>query len=262
MINQSARSERVMGVKVVTTIRVTTVVALLLAYEGIARSGLLYEGVAPSLSLIGGALISLLGSEEFYAHFGISAWEIVAGFGMGLLAGLALGLALGTSRLLGDAVNPWVHYLAPTPKIIFFPILVLAFGSGIGSKIAMGAISAFFPVVVSTFAAVRQIRPVLLKVARTYQASSWQTLRLVYLPSLYLPLLSAARIALGAAIIGTLLAETKMSRSGMGFLIIQEYNFFRMPEMYSLLIIVILAAWLINAGMDWMARLATRNRPS
>src|SRR3546814_3895199 len=95
--------------------------------------------------------------------------ELLAAFALGTLAGIAVGISFGLWRLLGEVLDPWVHYLAPTPKIVFLPIVVLFFGTGMGSKIAMGTVSAFFPVAVATFAAMRFVRPVFLKVAVTLQ---------------------------------------------------------------------------------------------
>ena len=234
----------------VIQIRILTAIGLLIAYEALAQSGLLYQGVIPSLWAIGKALVVVLMTGEFYGHLGLTLFEMAAGFSIGTISGLTLGIAFGLWRLLGNTLDPWVHYLAPTPKIIFLPVLVLAFGAGVGSKIAMGAISSFFPVVVATYAGMRLVRPVLIKVAVSFHASTPQIVRYVYLPSLVAPVIGAMRIGLGATIIGTLLAEIKMSRAGVGYLIIQDYNFFRIPEMYALLIIIFALAWMANSGME------------
>jgi NitT/TauT family transport system permease protein len=234
----------------VLRIRLLTAIGLLVAYEALAQSGLLYKGVIPSLLAIGKSLVLVLANGEFYGHLGLTIFEMAVGFSIGTCTGLTLGIAFGLWRMLGETLDPWVHYLAPAPKIIFLPVLVLAFGAGVGSKIAMGSISSFFPVVVATYAGMRLVRPVLIRVATSYQASTWQIVRYVYLPSLVAPVIGAMRIGLGATIIGTLLAEIKMSRAGLGYLIIQDYNFFRIPEMYALLVIIFALAWLANSGME------------
>src|SRR5882762_10024803 len=62
----------------------------------------------------------------------------------------------------------------PTPKIIFFPVMIMWFGVGPGSKIAMGAISCFFPIALSTAAGMRQIDKVLIRVGHSFRANAWQ----------------------------------------------------------------------------------------
>jgi NitT/TauT family transport system permease protein len=114
----------------------------------------------------------------------------------------------------------------------------------------MAGVSAFFPVFVATFAAARQVRPVLLRVVKSFNATVWQTIRYVYLPALTVPIIGCLRLALGVAIIGTLLAEIKAAKAGLGLLLIESYNFFRIPEMYAILLIIFCFAMLANVAMD------------
>jgi ABC-type nitrate/sulfonate/bicarbonate transport system permease component len=135
-----------------------------------------------------------------------------------------------------------LYYLGPTPKIIFFPVMIMWFGVGSGSKIAMGAISCFFPIVISTASGMRQIDGVLIRVGRSFRATTWQMIVKIYLPAMRAPIVTGARLGLGLAIIGTLLAETKLSNRGIGYLIIQAYATFDMPRMYALLIVLFVVA--------------------
>ncbi|WP_425417613.1 ABC transporter permease [Oricola indica] len=237
-----------------TRIQLVTAIVLLAAYEGIAQSGLLYQDVVPSLIAIVRALFALVTTGEFYFHLSVTVIEITVAFLIGTFIGVTAGICFGLWRLLGEVLDPWVHYLAPTPKIIFLPITVLFFGTGISSKIAMGSLSAFFPVAVATYAAMRLVRPVLVRVAKSFNATTWQTVRFVYLPSLVMPVISSMRIGLGATVIGVLLTEIKMSQVGLGNLIVQDYNFFRIPEMYSLLLVIFAVAWAGNTGMELLAK--------
>ena len=106
----------------------------------------------------------------------------------------------------------------------------------------MGAVSAFFPVVLSTVAGMLLVNQTLVKVAESFNTSQLQMVTKVYLPAMRYPVINGIRLGLGVALIGTLLAETKLSNRGMGFLVIQAYEFFRMPEMYALLIILFVIA--------------------
>jgi NitT/TauT family transport system permease protein len=70
----------------------------------------------------------------------------------------------------------------------------------------------------------------------------------IYIPAMIAPIVNGLRLGLGVAIIGTLLAETKLSNRGIGFLVIQAYSIFNMPLMYSLLIIL----FVISIGANEM----------
>jgi NitT/TauT family transport system permease protein len=245
----------------VTGLRIAIIVATLAAWEALAASGLLYRDVVPSLGAIGGALYHTLADVAFYGHLGTTFYEIALAMVFGGLSGLVVGIALGGSRLLRRAYEPMLYYLGPCPKIIFFPVMIMWFGVGPGSKVAMGAISCFFPVALNVAGGMREIDQVLIRVGRSFRANTWQMVTKIYLPAMRHPIINGARLGLGVALIGVLLAETKLSNRGIGFLVIQAYSLFNMPQMYSLLIVLFVIAIGANAligrfgGLDQIKRL-------
>ena len=231
----------------VTLVRVAIIVGILATWEAVAASGLLFRDVVPSLKVIGLAVVELLADPAYYFNLGVTAGEIGLAMLIGGLAGLVVGILLGSNRLLSRAYESFLYYLGPTPKIIFFPIMIMWFGVGPGSKIAMGVLSCFFPVALSAAAGMRTIDTVLIRVGRSFRASTWQMVTKIYLPAMRMPVLNGVRLGLGVAIIGTLLAETKLSNKGIGFLIINAYSTFNMPRMYALLIVLFAVAIAANA---------------
>ena len=237
----------------ITTVQVATFLAVWAGWEALSRSGLLYDGVVPSSLDVFAAIGRHLIDPGFWDHAGRTAYEVVTGFAIGTCVGVALGLLLGLRRFLAAVVEPFINYLAATPKIVFLPILMVMFGVGPGSKIAMAAISAFFPVTVSIYRGALLVNPVLVRVARSFNCSQWRIVRSIYLPSLVPPLLNGLRLGLGVAIVGTLLAEIKLANKGLGYVVIQHYNFFRTADMYAVLIIIFVIAVAINWAMDRLA---------
>jgi ABC-type nitrate/sulfonate/bicarbonate transport system permease component len=252
-------------VQPVTALRIAIIATLLAGWEALAASGLLYRDVVPSLLAIGKALLNLLTVPDMpvdlasfglqdtikipaiYWHLYVTFYEIAIGMVVGGLSGLVAGIALGSSRLLRRAYEPMLYYLGPCPKIIFFPVMIMWFGVGPGSKVAMGAISCFFPVALNVAGGMREIDSVLIRVGRSFRANTWQMVTKIYLPAMRHPMINGIRIGLGVCLIGTLLAETKLSNSGVGFLVIQAYSLFNMPLMYALLIVLFVIAIGANA---------------
>jgi ABC-type nitrate/sulfonate/bicarbonate transport system permease component len=222
----------------VLLLRIAIVAVALAAWEALAMSGLLFRDVVPSLQAIGTALVALLSAPDFFANLGVTAMEIAVAVAIGGVLGLAVGIALGANRFLSNAFESLLLYLGPTPKIIFFPVMLMWFGVGAGSKIAMGVVSCFFPVAISAAAGMRQIDEVLIRVGKSFRATPWKMVTSIYLPAMRQPVVNGFRLGLGVAIIGTLLAETKLSNKGLGYLVIQAYATFEMPKMYALLIVV------------------------
>jgi len=111
----------------------------------------------------------------------------------------------------------------------------------------MGVLSCFFPIVVSAASGLREIDRVLVRVGRSFRLTTAQMVTKIYLPAMRAPVVNGFRLGLGVAIIGTLLAETKLSNRGLGYLIIQAYAVFDMPRMYALLTVLFVVAIGANA---------------
>lgn len=240
--------------------RIAIVLAIVIGWESLARSGLLYRDVVPPLPLIVRELAMLLIDRGFYHNLAVTFGEVALAVAIGGGAGVLVGIVLGRDRFLSSAYEPLLHYLGPTPKIIFFPIMIMWFGVGPGSKVAMGALSCFFPVAVSVAASMREIDRVLIRVGMTFRLTSAQMLTKIYIPAMRLPVINGIRIGLGVAIVGTLLAETKLANQGLGYAVIQTYTTFNMPRMYALLLIVFLLAVGVNSvlGRYTEVRMATK----
>jgi ABC-type nitrate/sulfonate/bicarbonate transport system permease component len=248
------------GSHAVLLIRIATLLAIWLIWELVARSGLIYEGVVPSSFRVFAAMGRQLVQPAFYNDMLVTGYEVLAGFVLGTASGMAVGMVLGVRRFADDAAAPYIQGLAATPKIIFLPILMLLFGVGSGSKIALGALSAFFPVVVATASGMKTVKPALVRVARSFNASTWQIVCKVYLPSLVEPAIIGMRLGLGVAIVGVLLAEIKFSSAGLGHVAIQYYNFFHVADMYAVLLITFGLAVAANALMGAIGRRLVRRR--
>ena len=241
----------------VTLLRIAIIMAVLAVWEFLAHSGWLYRDVVPSLLAIGGAVAELLMSSDYYFNLGVTAGEIGTALAFGGLAGLAVGILLGANRFMSKAFESYLYYLGPTPKIIFFPIMIMWFGVGPGSKIALGTLSCFFPVALSVAAGMRQIDKVLIRVGKSFRANAWQMVLKIYLPAMRHPIINGVRLGLGVALIGTLLAETKLSNKGIGFLIINAYSTFDMPRMYAMLIVLFVLSIGANALVGRLGGLDT-----
>jgi len=179
---------------------------------------------------------------------GAQSWRggVAIGLVIGGTMGLAVGLLLGANPFLAKAFERFLYYLGPTPKIVFFPVMIMWFGVGPESKIAMGTMSCFFPIVLSAAAGMRQIESVLIRVRRSFRLNTWQMVSKIYLPAMREPIVNGVRLGMGVAMIGTLLAETKLSNKGIGFMIIDAYNTFDMPRMYAVLAVLFVIAIGVN----------------
>ena len=244
----------------IALIRLALLVFTIACWELISYSGLFYKEVFPSITTILSELTILLQTSEFYGHTWVTLFEVGAGLFFAISLGGMTGIIIGSSHVLHRGLDPILVALATTPKIIFFPIIMLLVGIGVESKIAMGALSAYFPICLSTAAGIRSVPQVFIDSAKSFAVSRLQLIRFIYFPAVLPELLTGVRLGLGVCIIGVLLGEIKISNQGLGFMAIEYYNMFNVPALYASLIVIFGMAVVINLAIDFILSKAVINR--
>jgi ABC-type nitrate/sulfonate/bicarbonate transport system permease component len=214
------------------------VVGILAAWEGLARAGRLSALFFPAPSAIALTLIRLLTGGELAIHLGATLSRLLLGFALGALPGLLLGLVMGWSARLRAIVDPFVAAAHPIPKIAILPLVMIVLGIGESSRVAVIAITAFFPMLINTVAGVRQIPPIYFEVARNYGAGRRRTLVRVILPGSLPLVLAGARLALNVSLLLTITVELVTAREGLGELIWFAWETLRTEQLYASLVVI------------------------
>lgn len=221
------------------------------AWEAAVRSGL-YSGLfMPAPSSIAMSLGRMIGNGTLFGHLAATLSRIAAGLAIGGLAGVTLGLAMGTSTRLRHALDPLVAALHPIPRLAFFPLLIVVFGIGEYSKIAAVSMGAFFPLLLNTLSGVRGINPVHLDVARSCGASRWQMFTRILVPGSMPHILTGLRLSANVAFHATVGVEMIGARNGIGSMLWMSWQTFHINQLYALMIVI--AA--IGIGLSTLIRL-------
>lgn len=203
----------------------------------------------PSPAAVLGTTVSFLTTGEIYPHLLITVYESGFGFVVAIVAGLVVGMALGTNRTIDEIFEPLILSAYAVPKIVLLPLLLTIFGVGLEAKIANAAVHAVFPVLLNTVVGVRDVNAILLKLGRSMRATRWQMFQKIIFPSMVLPVFTGLRLALGLAVLGSLLAELFESKMGLGFLVVHFYNSAEVSKMLAVILFVFVLTMAINAGM-------------
>ena len=143
---------------------------LLLIWEFLSRTGIIDIRFFPPPSAIVGTFFGMIASGEMASHIGVSLYRIFAGFLLGVIPGVVIGLLMGLYSPIRHFVSPIVMALMPIPTLALLPIIIIIFGIGDLSKVVTIAGSVFFPVVINTVAGVINIDSIYLDVAKNYGA--------------------------------------------------------------------------------------------
>ncbi|MDQ7903598.1 ABC transporter permease [Phytohabitans sp. ZYX-F-186] len=237
------------------------VAVTLAAWELCAAYGLVDQMLAsrPSQILVAGRDYFTTGTGR--RDLLVSGTEFLAGFGLALVVGLGFGLAVGWWRWLDQLTEPLVSFAYASPRIALVPLLVVWFGIGLGSKVAVVFISAVFPIVLSTRTGVRTADRALLTLARAFDANRRQIFRTVILPGAVPSIVTGVRLAIGVGLVGMVVGELIASSEGLGYTILYAGNTFQTPLMFVALFVVSGAGVLMTAAVRAAERRLDRWRP-
>lgn len=171
------------------------------------------------------------------------------GFVFGAIGGFLVGFAFGRSATFASIFDPYITAIYCLPKIALAPVLIMWFGIGIESKIAMAAVIVFFLVFLNSYAGVRDVNPIHIHSTRIMGASEWQLLRFVILPSAAAWVLTGLKVSVPYALIGAVVGELISSNRGIGFLIGQAAGLFDTAGVFAGLVVLAVVGVILNAGL-------------
>lgn len=229
-------------------------ILLLVGLEVLIRTGVFSGLFLPAPSVIAAALGQMISNGTLAHHLAATTSRIAVGLFVGATVGVTLGLAMGVSRRLRRIADPLVAALHPIPKLAFFPLLIVVFGVGESSKLAAVSLGAFFPMVLNTVAGVRGMDRVHIELANNFGASRRQMFLHVLLPGSMPLMLTGLRLSSNVAFHSTIGVEMVGARTGIGAMLWNSWQTFRIDQLYALLVVIAALGIGLAALIRWVTR--------
>jgi len=178
-------------------------------------------------SLSGGAdliakpfmFIELSVNGQLWSNVGYSGTNFLLGFVLAVAVGVPAGILLGWYRKALAMFDPLINALYATPRIALYPLIIIWFGIGSGSKIFVVFLSAMLPILTNTIAGVRNLDADLLRASRAFCATDRQIFKTVALPFSVPFIVTGVRQGVAHGLIGIIIAEMSAGNEGIGFMI-------------------------------------------
>ena len=178
-------------------------------------------------------LWGLIASGELYKHFLISLKRISCGLGLAILVACPLGIIMGWFRNVELSIDAPLQAGRQVSALALFPVFILFFGIGELSKVVIIFWASVWPVLLNTITGVKNIDPLLIKSARSMDASELTLFRKVVLPAAAPSIFTGVRLGASYAFMVLVAAEMIGANSGLGFLVLNSQEIFKIPEMYA-----------------------------
>jgi NitT/TauT family transport system permease protein len=191
----------------------------------------------------------------------ISATEFGIGFALSLVVGLLVGAVMGWWRWAEFLVDPLVNFGYAAPRIALVPLLVVWFGIGTPSKVAVVFLSAVFPIIINTMSGVKTADASLVRVARSFNAPSVHVFRTVALPGALPSVVTGIRLGIGQGLIGMVVGELIASTAGLGYTIETAGNNLQTSLMFVAVVVVSGIGVILTQSLRVLERRLDRWRP-
>jgi sulfonate transport system permease protein len=233
------RSVRIVGGLVVP-------LAILGLWQAVTASGLIPSYRLPAPATVVQAAIQLADSGDLWIHIAISVQRVLLGFAIGSVIGLAGAATVGLTRAGDILLSPTLAAFRAIPSLALVPLLGLWMGIGEDSKVTLIAIGAFFPVFTTVSAALRQVDPQSVEMARSFSLRGFALFRTVQLPAVVPSIVSGLRLALAQSWLFLVAAELIAASMGLGFLLTLAQSTGRVDQILLAIVLLALLGTLTN----------------
>lgn len=232
---------------------IALLVALFVAWWAVTAAGLIEPYLVPSP---GDTFEAFAQRTDYFAeHTWATAYETLLGFVIATAIGVFAAVVMVQSATVEKTLYPLLLFAQVIPKIAIAPLFVVWLGFGLGPKIVVAVLMAFFPVVISMVTGLKSVDPEMLELSATMGARPGQTFWKIRFPASLPHLFSGLKVAATMAVTGAVVGEFVGADAGLGFVILQANGNLDTPVLFAGLLIMSLLGVLLFVLVEWLEQL-------
>jgi ABC-type nitrate/sulfonate/bicarbonate transport system permease component len=234
------------GTPIVTIINFAVFFTL---WEIIAQMGVFSKLLLPPFSQVVSETMKLAASGELWKHVSFSATNFTVGFLIASATGIPIGLLLGASKKLDLIFGPYVWAFFSTPRLALLPLVTVALGFGMASKVFLIFIGAFFVIVINTWAGVKTVEQSLVHAGRVFGANRMQIFSKIVVPYTLPFIIVGLRLGVTRALVVTVVSEMIASSRGMGYVIMRAVDEFNSAKLFSMIVLLVIVSMILVTAL-------------
>jgi ABC-type nitrate/sulfonate/bicarbonate transport system permease component len=221
--------------------------------EIIPRTSLVNDAYLPPTGRILAELARQAGQSPLWVAVGQTLVTWVVGLALAVIAAAALGVLIGSVRLLRDATASTIEFLRPIPSVAWIPVAIVLYGPTRAGTLLIVVYAAFWQMLVQVLHGVVDVDPVARDTARAYRLGRWARIRWLVWPTALPYVVTGVRLAATVALILTVTGEFFIGTPGLGQAVRAAADGGAVPLMYALVVvtgIVGVAANMLFRGVE------------
>lgn len=226
--------------------QVALLALMLAAWEWAVAADRQAEFLFGSPSAIAGFLAQMWTDGSLFRDTWVTGLETIEGFVLGNLLGTLFGLSLWYSRVVARVVEPFIVALGSIPIIALAPIVIIWFGTGLASKVAMATLSVVVVAIITSYKGAMSVDADQMNLFRTLGATKRQIFRRLVMPSALSDIFAGLKLTVGFALIGAIIGEFMSSSEGLGHAIFKAGSLYNIPKVFAALAVTIALALVLT----------------
>jgi NitT/TauT family transport system permease protein len=230
---------------------------VLLGWELLSRFVIPPQFLPPPSAILR-AFVTTTQSGELPRQLWQTATVLFMGFGLAIVSGMAVGIAMGTFATLRRVLDPYVNAFYAMPTVALVPLVIIWLGLGFEAKVFLTWLVSIFPIIINAQIGVMNVPAAFIETARAFGCDRWDVFRRVVIHAAVPFLIAGVRLGLGRALVGVVVAEMFTALSGLGYMVVFYGNTFRTAELF---VPIVVLAILSIAITDLIYRIERRIAP-
>ncbi len=237
---------------ILTQISIT--IFLIILWQFLADKELINVFIYSSPKKVVETIISLHLDNNLYNHIFITIYETIISFILGTLIGTIIAIILWWNKFLYKVIDPYLTILNSLPKIALGPIIIIIVGANINSIIVMALLISVIITILNVYTGFNNTDQNKINLLKSFQATKFQILKMVILPSSYPTIISSLKINVSMSLIGVIMGEFLVSKEGIGYLIMYGSQVFNLNLVISGIIILMIVSYLMYLIVSYIEK--------
>ena len=251
---QYLRKIRINKILVLLT-QILILAIFIIGWQYLANKNLINTFITSSPEKVLNTIINLYKSNDLFHHIWITTYETLISFTIGTILGILIAIILWCSNFISKVIDPYLTVLNSLPKVSLGPILILWVGANINSIIVMAILVSVIITIITVYNGFKSTDKNKINLLKSFKATKFQILKNLILPANYPTIISSLKINISMSLIGVIMGELLVSKSGIGYLIMYGSQVFNLNLVISGIIILMIVSYIMYLIISYIEKI-------
>ena len=239
--------------------QILILLSLIWIWEYLANNNIINAFIYSSPSRIVKTIVDLYKNNNLFNHIWITCYETVISFVLATIIGTFVAIILWYSKFLYKVFDPYLTVLNSLPKVALGPIIIILCGANIKSIVIMALLISLIITIINVYAGFINTDKNMLKLMQSFHASKWQVLKYLIIPYNYNVIINALKINVGMSLVGVIMGEFLVSKSGIGYLINYGSQVFNLNLVFTGIVILLVVSYVMYLIVSYLEKVLIRS---